>query len=318
MAYEIADFDGAVIAPSGTNPYGLVKDDPAGTAANAKCINDIQVTVQRLMAKARVVPNSLPENVTNGFQIKTAIDILINNQALGLATAMADSQGITGLNAMRITGVVSSAGGFGTLVTAGWVWYNGQYCYATAANIAITAGVLLATIATVDGLPTITWSYASSVTDATHFPYTLMVDNALTVLQTDILTLSALIAALQPLPWTNISVFSAGWSAGTTPYVPRYTKDGNYKVWCQGDVIVTGATTNPLFTLPAGMRPSQNLHFTCPYYTGTGAVYDYCIINIVASSGDVQFVFASSLGATVLPSTATAYVDLTPIQFLTL
>jgi hypothetical protein len=73
MSRQISDFNGTVIAPSVTNPYGLLKDDPNGTVADVTCINDAQVFFQRLMEQAGVVPNGLEDDSVNGFQLYEAL-----------------------------------------------------------------------------------------------------------------------------------------------------------------------------------------------------------------------------------------------------
>jgi len=67
--YKISNFDGGVVAPGGAYPYGSVKDNPSGTKVNRKMVTDLIQFAQRLAAYAAVVPNELPDNGTNGYQV---------------------------------------------------------------------------------------------------------------------------------------------------------------------------------------------------------------------------------------------------------
>lgn len=55
--------------------------------------------------------------------------------------------------------------------------------------------------------------------------------------------------------WTNVSVFTNSWVAGTT--TPRFMLLGRV-VYMEGQ-ISSGTINTPAFTLPAGYRPSQSV-----------------------------------------------------------
>lgn len=60
-------------------PDGRIKDNDGsgnGTGINERTNGDIHQTISRLMRKYGIVPNNLPDNVTNGFQIVDAIQAL--------------------------------------------------------------------------------------------------------------------------------------------------------------------------------------------------------------------------------------------------
>jgi hypothetical protein len=77
MAREIADFNGTVVAPDGTYPYGRVKDAPNGTVADETMIGDTIQFTQKLMGEAGVTPNGNPDNNSAGWQMgRNAWDII--------------------------------------------------------------------------------------------------------------------------------------------------------------------------------------------------------------------------------------------------
>lgn len=60
-------------------PDGRIKDNDGsgnGTGINERTNGDIHQTISRLMRKYGIVPNNLPDNITNGFQIVEAIQAL--------------------------------------------------------------------------------------------------------------------------------------------------------------------------------------------------------------------------------------------------
>ena len=77
MAREIADFNGTVVAPDGTYPYGRVKDAPNGTVADETMIGDTIQFTQKLMGEAGVTPNGNPDNNSAGWQIYEAFETLV-------------------------------------------------------------------------------------------------------------------------------------------------------------------------------------------------------------------------------------------------
>jgi hypothetical protein len=87
MAREIADFNGTVVAPSGTYPYGRVKDAPNGTVADETMIGDTIQFTQKLMGEAGVTPNGDPDNNSDGWQIYEAFEILSGRAAWNVIPA---------------------------------------------------------------------------------------------------------------------------------------------------------------------------------------------------------------------------------------
>ena len=69
-------------------PDGRIKDNDGignGTGINERTNGDIHQTISRLMRKYGIVPNDMPDNVTNGFQIVEAIQALASKNDFVLA-----------------------------------------------------------------------------------------------------------------------------------------------------------------------------------------------------------------------------------------
>ena len=69
-------------------PDGRIKDNDGignGTGINERTNGDIHQTISRLMRKYGIVPNDMPDNVTNGFQIVEAIQSLASKNDFVLA-----------------------------------------------------------------------------------------------------------------------------------------------------------------------------------------------------------------------------------------
>lgn len=69
-------------------PDGRIKDNDGsgnGTGINERTNGDIHQTISRLMRKYGIIPNNLPDNVTNGFQIVEAIQALASKNDFVLA-----------------------------------------------------------------------------------------------------------------------------------------------------------------------------------------------------------------------------------------
>lgn len=69
-----------VTAPDADYPYGRLKDNDGtgnGTPVNEQVYGDIHQFFEKLMAEAGLAANNLPENVTNGFQLITALKKVI-------------------------------------------------------------------------------------------------------------------------------------------------------------------------------------------------------------------------------------------------
>jgi hypothetical protein len=73
---KIINFDGTVVAPGGDYPWGNIKNKPDGTKINVKSNADMHQLHQKMMADAGMTPNGLPDNVSNGFQLSDALQIL--------------------------------------------------------------------------------------------------------------------------------------------------------------------------------------------------------------------------------------------------
>lgn len=72
MAYKIyPDLTGS-LAPTADYPRGDTKDNPGGTLVNRAMVTDLLQFQSKLIADAGMTPNSLPDNVTNGFQVMDA------------------------------------------------------------------------------------------------------------------------------------------------------------------------------------------------------------------------------------------------------
>lgn len=81
MALEIVDFV-RYTAPSGTYPYGNIKDNTAGTndgtGVSVLTNGDIHQFFQRLLQTSGITINNLPDNLDNGFQLFESYLIGIN------------------------------------------------------------------------------------------------------------------------------------------------------------------------------------------------------------------------------------------------
>ncbi len=95
MALKISDFDGTVVAPGGDYPFGDIKNIPSGTRANRKMLDDMIQFFQKAMDLAGITPNSLPDNVTNGYQLIDAVFGFNGSGSVAVST-VAGSGGVTG------------------------------------------------------------------------------------------------------------------------------------------------------------------------------------------------------------------------------
>lgn len=81
MALEIVDFV-RYTAPSGTYPYGNIKDNTAGmndgTGVSVLTNGDIHQFFQRLLQTSGITINNLPDNLDNGFQLFESYLIGVN------------------------------------------------------------------------------------------------------------------------------------------------------------------------------------------------------------------------------------------------
>lgn len=70
-----------VVAPTSDYPYARIKDNPGdgtGTPVNELVYGDIHQFFERLMVKAGIVANGLPDNNYSGFQLEDALEGRIN------------------------------------------------------------------------------------------------------------------------------------------------------------------------------------------------------------------------------------------------
>lgn len=78
-----------VIPVGGSYPYGDIKDDDGsgnGTPVNRLVYADLHQFFAKMMDVAAVVFNGLPDNVTNGFQLFTALNTIISTAVASEAT----------------------------------------------------------------------------------------------------------------------------------------------------------------------------------------------------------------------------------------
>lgn len=121
MAYKITDFV-RFVAVSADYPRGDIKDNPAGTLVNRTMMTDIVQLFSKIMADAGITPNSLPDNVTNGYQLKDALDLRnqFTNTGISFATVAVPWQDGVGAypvgykvagNEVSLCGVAANPGG---------------------------------------------------------------------------------------------------------------------------------------------------------------------------------------------------------------
>lgn len=121
MAYRITDLV-RFVAASADYPRGDIKDNPAGTLVNRTMMTDMIQLFSKLMDDAGITPNGLPDNVTNGYQLKDALDLRnqFTNNGIAFATVAvpwADGVGsypvgykVDG-NEVSLCGVAANSGG---------------------------------------------------------------------------------------------------------------------------------------------------------------------------------------------------------------
>lgn len=253
MARDILHFDGTVIPVSGTYPYGDIKDNPGGTKVNSKSNSDIQQLMQRMMFRAGITPNNQADNATDGFQLMQALYKLINEEISGLASSV----GAGGFTAVLASGLAQTSTPPTLNIANGWFFYNGQFVRFAGGSTSIPIGsnAVYMTIGNVDGLPTAT---ASVLPDTTPDSATLFNLNHMLAYGVGV--------GAAPGAWISITSFGSGWS-GTAV---RYCKDAGGRVYLEGSVTTTsGSPATPIFTLPAGYRPAQNIPLFLGSYDGS-------------------------------------------------
>lgn len=125
MAYEIADLDGGVEAPSSDYPWGSIKNQPSGTRVNRKLLTDTVQFFQQAMSVCAITPNSLPDNVTNGYQYMRAMQLMMNAFASPIIRNMFGSD----YNSSKVYILTGAA----NATQNGIAFYNGEI-YAIAGN----------------------------------------------------------------------------------------------------------------------------------------------------------------------------------------
>lgn len=102
------------------NLYGAIKDDTGsnnGTPVDTELMNDAAVFFERLMVKAAVTANGLPDNETNGWQLYEAFRKITKPYkayagTIGQTGTAAPSVGVVGYN--EVGSIVWSRTGVGT------------------------------------------------------------------------------------------------------------------------------------------------------------------------------------------------------------
>lgn len=272
MAYKITDLDGGTTGATTAYPYGDVMDDPGGTRVNRKMLDDLLQFAHRLMSDAAIVPNSTPDNATNGYQLVQALYTAINQESSAWATTVGAQAGST--QPVRLYGCSYTTVSGHYVIAQGWVFYNGYLCYCPAQTVATPGGgYVQATVSFADGLPTIMATAVTLVTtDSTHFGFSA-IENWSTAVGID--AINTAITSLQTTTgtgsWTNITP-ATGWSAGSLG--PQYRKDGYGKIYLRGSVVVSTGTPTVIGTLPSGSWPPvTDMYFPATaYVSGSDAV----------------------------------------------
>ena len=88
MARLISDFNGGVIAPSATYPYGDIQDTAPVTIVDRTSNSDLQQLMQMLMDEGGITANSLADNATNGFQLMEGLSAIIGEYAARIIISM--------------------------------------------------------------------------------------------------------------------------------------------------------------------------------------------------------------------------------------
>lgn len=258
MAFKLISFDGGVHPIDGTNPYGFIKDDPGGTRVNQKSNGDLQVLMQRMMAAAGVVPNDLPDNTINGFQLFSSLMSITQSNWSSQLRAALNGDTFTFENNIWLN-YLSSAGGATTITIDETGAFSGNEVYAF---VFCGAGTILNFVPA--GLEVM--HYLTSLSSLTIIRPSLLYIRVKNT-STHMFTVEVYAddgAGNLYVPWTAFGALGAGWVAGTT--APSYTRNES-----EGYVSLGGAAVNPVSTTPAsiimtlaaGYRPLQTQIFGC-------------------------------------------------------
>ena len=281
MAFKITDFNGIVTAPGGDYPYGQIVNDPNGTRADVTSNGDLQQFFQRIMAEAGITPNSLPDNVSNGFQLVQALNTLYCRRFSGLAAGFGAPTG-TYSTPIVMSGLTPVSEGF----SAGFVFYNGIFYFVPAFVNTTEPGPgdsIAVLLSTADAQPVGTGSIVPTVAnDSTKFFYATVIQSPILTLQTQVATLNTEVA---------IGAFAAIASPGTGWSAISHANDGKGRVYLAGIATYAGGGTAVIGTLPAGSRPGFSRRYVGSYQTGstiTAAVFE------ILSSGTVSLLLPGS------------------------
>jgi len=233
MAREITDF-GNYTAPSGTYPYGQIKDDTGsndGTPVNVLTNGDLQQFFQKMMADSGITPNGNPDNADNGFQLWEANLTAISANVAQVVILMLGSSYDTATG--YVLSGLSSEFQDGFILFDGKIYFVEGYSTGTGAPYGINRG-------SAGGATQDTFLRAVVQSDAT--PDMCLYDDLVRFnAQTEITPATFL------SPWQG------------TPDVPlTYSIDTNGYIHWDGKIQLNGAYNPAIFTtggLPAETRP---------------------------------------------------------------
>lgn len=317
MARKISQFDNGGSA-TGDYPNGYIIDNPgdgSGTKANSKSNNDLQQLMQQLMIGSGVVPNGLPDNTTNGFQLYTALkntfSYPINVATISLAGTytFATHQlsfigSLASVNAIVLSATGAVAGS--EVILYGTVTAGQSITLSSAGNIYNVSGASALTFSNTGSvcIRMICVSKAGSgsfVVEIYNQDYGAAIN-----------TINAAITALTPSIWTSLTAIN-GWS-GTGGSTPKYTKDGLGNVSIQGLIsIASGTPSSPVFAvLDISHRPSQTLQLSS-FGSDFGTGLKYPILIEITTAGNMQIVTS-----TFNPTAVNSFFTLDGLNFNTL
>lgn len=220
------------------------------------------------------------------------INQLSNAQISGMASAFGTPTGT--FVPVIMSGFVYTTSG-GSTMSAGDFFYNGLYYYFGGYHVSfITTGNIVFTLAIVEGLPTATMAFASSVTpSATRFNYSDMIQWSDAVglddINAELTAIENELAALPPGAPINIgtasSTFGTNWNSGAP--TAFFTIDGLEYVTLNGVAHSTGAAGQTIATLPTGYRPTETWTFPCVMYDGASTTIAVWIE--VQTDGTIKF-----------------------------
>lgn len=300
MARDIAHFDGTVIAPSGTYPYGDIKDAPSPTKVNRKSNADMIQFFQRMAANAGISLNNLPDNATNGFQFVQALNTMFCNLFGGMAEAFGTPTGT------YVPVVMSGLASLGFGFTAGYVFYNGKFYYVSAYSPGSGPGPgyeVRVSLSTQDAQPVGSGVIATiAANGASSFKYSSCVSWGV-----------GAGPSLAPQSWVTLSSFSSvHYLAGADPHAPRYTIDALGKVMCEGQIYTDAgpALAQPIFFFPVGFRPTKTVIRPIAYYNSNTTKWATLTAQILSTGA-----FSITDGA--FPGFSGDIIDLGNIEFTT-